>query len=272
MYKSKLAPLAVGLAMLLSIVHPEARADGDCTVRAATAAEQRSYSEAYALFLRVAPKAPDGWAATDNPRTDTVPALCSGPGAAPMRRHFSRSFHLESGQQERQDKAMQAYGAQMKDQQAKAAANQAESARIDAQIAVLMSKAQKAGAAQKIAEVEAVNLEMDALMKRKTALMGYDDAAAQAARIEAEASRDTEAQFSLRFEAPRGASRTGQPYKAAAGKAFLNAYEVKGNPTHDVRVYFDGTAQPATVQVVGDPARVRDLLDATDLKAMAAIH
>ena len=87
MYQSKLASVAVGLALLLSTVHPEVRADGVCTVRAATAAEKKSYADAYALFLRVAPKAPAGWASTDNPRTGATPVLCSDRGAAPLRMH-----------------------------------------------------------------------------------------------------------------------------------------------------------------------------------------
>ena len=100
--------------------------------------------------------------------------------------------------------------------------------------------------------------------------MGYDDIGAQTAKIEAEQSRDTEAHFSLRFDVPSSEPRTGQPYRTAAGKALLTAYEQKGNPTHDVRVSFQGAPQQATVVVVGDPARVRALLDATDLKAIAA--
>ena len=167
---------------------------------------------------------------------------------------------------------MRAYAAQMKNQQAKAAANQAESDAIDAQVAALSAKAQKAAAAQKFAEIEPLNKQIDALMKRKSALMGYDDASAQAAAIEAEASRDTDATFSLWFEVPKNEPRTGQAYRTTAGRALVNAYSDKVNPTHDVRIYFDGVPEQARVAVIGDPARVRGLLDATDLRAIAAFR
>ena len=261
---------APAVMLLLSVMNLGAWADGVCTARAPTAVEKKMYGDVYALFVRAAPPAPDGWQATDNPRTGTLPLLCVESGNAPIRRHFDRAFHLERGRQERDDRAVQAYSEQIKTQQAKAAANKAAVDSIDAKINVIIAKTQKAAAAQKFDEIEPLNIEMDKLMKQKAALMGYDDIGAQTAKVEAEQSRDTEASFSLRFDAPSSEPPTGQPYRTTAGKALLTAYEQKGNPTHDVRVSFQGVPQQATVVVIGDPARVRALLDATDLKAIAA--
>ena len=263
--------LILGL-VLSPILAFESRADGVCTPRVPTAIEKTTYANSHALFLRVAPKAPDGWTASDNPKTGTMPVLCRESGSQPVRRGFNRSFQLELGRQARDERAVQAYAAQMKNQQAKAAANKAESDAIDAQVAALSAKAQKAAAAQKFAEIEPLNMQIDALMKRKSALMGYDDASTQAAAIEAEAARDTEARFSLWFEVPKNEPRTGQAYRTAAGRALVTAYDDKGNATHDVRIYFDGAPEQARVTVTGDPARVRALVDATDLRAIAAFR
>ena len=165
---------------------------------------------------------------------------------------------------------MQAYTTQMENQQASAAANQAAIEAIDVKINALITKTQAAAAAQKFAEIEALNHRMEALMKQKASLMGIEEGSAQEASIEAEATRDTEATFSLWFEAPTSEPRSGKPYRTAAGTALLTAYDDKGNPTHGVRVFFNGAPQQARVMVVGDPVRVRGLLDATDLKTIAA--
>ena len=56
---------------------PAGLADGICTERPPTAAEKKSYGDAYALFLRAAPAAPDGWTASDQPANASMPALRS---------------------------------------------------------------------------------------------------------------------------------------------------------------------------------------------------
>ena len=260
------------LVLLLGLTQPQARADGMCTPRAPTAAESKSYAGAYALFLRVAPKAPDGWTSTENPATGEVPNLCQEFGSEPIRRHFGRSFHLERGRKEREEQAVQAYADMMKSQQARAAANQAASDAIDVKMNAIIVKVQEAATAQRFGEVEALNQQMDALMKQKSALMGVDEASAQSDRIAADQNRDTEASFSLWFEAPSREARSGKPYPTAAGKAYLTAYDDHGYPEHDVRIFFDSGPQQARVMAVGDPARVRELVDATDLQEIAAFR
>jgi hypothetical protein len=270
MHRAQLSAVAFTLTLLLSVLNPVARADGVCTPRDPTAVEKKSYADAYALFLRAAPRAPDGWTSTDHPATGTMPKLCREYGNPPVRRHFDRDFHLERGRQEREDEAVQAYTTQMENQQARAAANQAGIEAIDVKINALITKTQAAAAAQKFAEIEALNHQTETLMKQKASLMGFEEGSAREASIEAEATRDTEATFSLWFEAPTSEPRSGKPYRTAAGTALLTAYDDKGNPTHDVRVFFNGAPQQARVMVVGDPARVRGLLDATDLRTIAA--
>jgi hypothetical protein len=257
------------LVLLLTLTNPPVYADGICTPRAPTATETKSYADAYALFLRVAPKAPDGWTSIEYPATGEVPKLCQEWGNAPIRRHFDRSFHLERGRKEREEQAQQAYADLAKNLQSRAEANQAASDAIDVKVNALIGKVQEAATAQRFTEVEALNQQMDALMKQKSALMGYDEASAQSDRIAADQNRDTEASFSLWFEAPSRDARTGKAFPAAAGKAYLTAYDDHGNPRNDVRIFFDGGPQQARVKIGGDPARVRELLEATDLEAIA---
>ncbi|HEX5648393.1 MAG TPA: hypothetical protein VFX69_01955, partial [Steroidobacteraceae bacterium] len=66
--------------------------------------------------------------------------------------------------------------------------------------------------------------------------------------------------------------RTSAPYRTAAGKAWMTAYESGGNPEHLVFIEFGGSPEQAVVRVEGDPARVRALVDATDLKSIAAFR
>jgi hypothetical protein len=269
---AKRSSAVLALVLLLAFTNPPAHADGMCTPRAPTAAETKSYADAYALFLRVAPKAPDGWTSTENPSTGEIPGLCHESGNQPIRRHFDRSFHLERGRQERNDQAVQAYAEMMKSQQARAAASQAASDVIDVKMNAIIVKVQEAATAQRFGEVEMLNQQMDALMKQKAALIGVDVAGARSDRIAADQSRDTEASFSLWFEAPSSDARTGKVFPAAAGKAHLTAYDDHGYTEHDLRIFFDGGPQQARVKIEGDPARVRELLEATDLKAIAAFR
>jgi hypothetical protein len=152
------------------------------------------------------------------PPTGTMPTLCREYGNPLVRRHFDRDFHLERGRQEREEQAVQAYTTQMENQQARAAANRAAIEATDVKINALNTKTQAAAAAQKFAEIEALNHQMEALMKQKSSLMGIEEGSAQEASIEAEATRDTEATFSLWFEAPTSEPRSGKPYRTAVGR------------------------------------------------------
>lgn len=163
-----------------------------------------------------------------------------------------------------------AYTAMVQRQQAQAAANKAPIDAIDAKVRVVTAKVQEAAAAQRFGDIEALNQQLDALTQQRMKLAGYDQVEAESEQVEAEHSRDTEASFQLWFEAPRNEPRSGQPYRTSAGQAFLSAYDDKGNPRHDVQVYFAGAPEQARVQVTGTPERVRALLDAADLKAIAA--
>ena len=265
----RLSSLTLSLLLLASAPPPSALADGDCEPRPPTPGEAKTYAAAYELFLRVAPKAPEGWAAHDSPPTGAMPALCRGTS---VRRGFQRAFSRDSDRQARDDQAVQAYRDMAELQQAKAASNQAQIDAIDAKINALSAQVQQAAAAQRFGEIEALNQQMDTLMKQRMALAGYDQLDAQSEQIEAEHSRDADARFSLWFETPRKEPRTGQPYRTSAGQAYLSAFEDKGNPRHDVHVYFAGGAEQARVQVSGAPERVRALLDATDLKSIAAFR
>jgi hypothetical protein len=166
----------------------------------------------------------------------------------------------------------QAYATMMEQQRAKAAANQAAADAIDTKINALNLEVQAAATAQKFDQIEPLTKQIDALMKQKMALTGVDDIQAQSDRIEAEATRDTQASFALYFEPPKSEPQDGAPYRTVAGRGRVNAYERKGNPTHLVFIEFGGSPEQAVVRVEGDPARVRALVDATDLKSIAAFR
>lgn len=268
----RLSPVAVTLAFIAASAPPPARADGDCVPRPPTPAESKAYTASRELFLRVAPKAPEGWAAHDSPSTDEVPALCQGSEGEPIRRSFQREFTREGDRQARDDRAMQAYQDMANRQQARQAANQSRIDAIDAQIQALTAQVQQAAAAQRFGDIDVLNQKIDALMKQRMVLAGHDQLDAQTEQIEAAHSLDTDATFQLWFEAPRSEPPSGQSYRTAAGRAYSSAYEDKGNPRQDVRVYFPGPAERAHVKVSGAPERVRALLDATDLTAIAAFR
>ena len=263
----RLTLAAVAFGIVAQLHCPAALADGDCTARPPTATEKKLHGDAFALFQRVSPKAPDGWKATDT--GGTLSTLCVG---SQLRRGFNRSFALEQGRAERDQKAQQAYAAMMEQQRAKAAANQAAADAIDAKINALMLKVQAAATAQKFDQIEPLNMQIDALTKQKMALMGVNDMQAQSDRIAAEAERDTHASFALYFEPPKNEPQDGAPYRTVAGRARVAAYESKGNPEHLVFIEFGGLPEQAVVRVEGDPARVRALVDATDLKSIAAFR
>ena len=258
--------------VLTSALGAAAHGDSVCTPRPLTAAEVRSYSAAYDLFVRVAPRAPDGWTSTDSPPNGDMPTLCAEYANDTVRRSFGRDFQLERGRAEREAQAVQAYTDMAKAQQAKAAANQKAIDAIDAEINGLNAQVQAAATAQRFAEIEPLSQKIDALTQRRSALMGYGEVDALSAQIESDQSRDSDASFSLRIEAPANETREGRPYRTVAGKAYVTSYDDKGNPRDDVTIYFDGTRQPARVRVTGDPARVRALVDATDLEAIAAVR
>jgi hypothetical protein len=246
------------------------RADGVCTERPATAVERKAYGDAYALFQRVAPGAPEGWTATDQPADGRLPTLCQEIDG-PIRRSFGRTFELERGRAERSEQAQQAYLTMMERQRAKAAANQAASADIDARINALTLEVQAAAAARKFDQIDSLSRQIEALTQQKMALTGASDLQAQADRIEADATRDTSAAFALYFE-KSGNAADGAPYPTAAGRGRVSSYDDRGSPRHLVFIEFDGALERAVVRVEGDPARVRALVDASDLGSVAAFE
>ena len=139
---------------LVAITPAAALADGDCTPRPPTAAETQLYAAAYQLFQRVAPGAPDGWAAHDSPPTGAMPVLCGGSASAPLPRGFQRDYARESDQQVRDAAAVHSYTDIARQQQATAAANQAKIDAVDAKVKVLNEKVQQAATAQRFAEID----------------------------------------------------------------------------------------------------------------------
>jgi len=263
---------ALAAAVVISVVFPRlVSADGDCVPRPATAAEKNAYDEAYAVFIRAAPAAPAGWSFTDSPAAGTIPLFCQGTEGTPFRRSFSRQFQLEQGRQERQDQAVAGYTDMAKKSQDMQAKNQDAIAVIDARINARMEQVQKAIAAQRFGDIEGINVEIEKLMQQKSELMGMGDVDATSEKIEADAKRDTDASFQLSFEEPPAEPREGEPYTTSAGRARVVAYDDKGVAYNDVTIDFDSRLpERPVVRVHGDPARVRALIDAADLKGITA--
>jgi hypothetical protein len=271
MNRTRLLSAAVFLG-LVAVTPAPALADGDCTPRPPTAAETQVYAAAYQLFQRVAPGAPDGWAAHDSPPTGAMPVLCGGSASAPLPRGFQRNYARDSDQQARDAEAVHSYADIARQQQATAAANQAKIDAVDAKIKVLNDKVQQAATAQRFAEIDPLNQQIEALVNERVKLAGYDQLDQQAQQIEADHSRDTEASFHLWFEAPRNEERSGQPYRTSAGQGYATTYDDTGNPHQDVLILFAGSPQQACVRVSGSPQRVRALVDGADLKTIAAFR
>jgi len=259
-------------ALIAMVAARLALADGDCVARAATAAEKKSYDDAYALFLRSAPAAPAGWTSSDSPKAGVMPVLCQGTEGQAVRRGFTRHFQLDEGRQQRQDRAVAGYTDMMKKSQEMQAKNQVAIAALDAKISANMERAQNAAAAQRFGDIETINIETEKLMQQKVVLMGIGDIEATSERIEADEKRDTEASFQLSFEEPPAGPREGEPYTTSAGRARVSAYDDKGVSYNDVTIDFDSKlAERPVVRVHGDPERVRALLDAADLGTINAL-
>jgi hypothetical protein len=268
--RKSMGPLAA--AALACLWGPlAAHAECGCETRPATAAEKRVYDDAYALFLKAAPAAPAGWSFTDSPEPGQVPVFCVDVANPPVPRSFTRQFQLEEGRQERQDQAMAAYSDMAQKSQDMQAKNAAAIAALDAKINANVERVQKAAEAQRFGDIEAINAENEKLMQQKFALMGIGDTDATSEKIEADTKRDADASFQLTFEEPPAEPRQGDPYRTSAGHARVAAYDDKGVAYNDVTIDFDSMfAQRPVVRVHGDPARVRALLDAADLRSIAA--
>jgi len=239
----------------------------DCVTVVPSAADKKSYADAYALFLKAVPAAPSGWTAEDTPGDAELTSVCAG-GGGPTR-HFVRKFSNTSDPAERMNQASAASEAAMKRQQEREAMNKSKIEALDAKLAKTMERVQKAASAGDSETIDSASQELDRLMKEKDALMGSSDAQAEQEGIQAQFERDTVATFILSFstEGDPGLFEP-RPYKTVAGRALVAETENRGVPSHRVHVSFPPSRM--TAEFEGDPKRVRMLVDATDLKALAA--
>jgi hypothetical protein len=81
-----------------------------------------------------------------------------------IQRCFMRSFHLERGRKDREDKTMVAYADQGERIQAQQEANKAEIAAVDGKIEALIKITVEAAAAGKYNQIEAMNVQPQALI------------------------------------------------------------------------------------------------------------
>jgi hypothetical protein len=239
----------------------------DCVTVAPSAADKKSYADAYALFLKAAPAAPSGWAVEDTPSDARLTSVCAG-GGGPSR-HFVRNFANTSDSAERMNQAKAASQAASQRQQEREATNKSKIEALDAKLAKAMDSVQKAATAGDGDKIESASEELNRILAEKGALMGSSDAQAEQEGIQAQFERDASATFVLSFstEGEPGLSEP-KPYKTVAGRALVAELDNRGVPAQRVHVSFPPSR--LTAEFEGDPKRVRSLVDATDLKALAA--
>jgi len=256
---------SIVLSLLVGLSYGQL-AYADCVTVAPTAADRKTYAEAYALFLKAVPAAPSGWTAEDTPGDAQLTSVCAG-GDGPSR-HFVRKFSNTSDSTARMNQAMAASQAAAERQQEREAMNKSKIEALDAKMAKAMETVQKAATLGDSEKIDSASQELDRLLKEKDALMGGSAAQADQEAIQAQFERDTVATFILSFSTGGDPGLyEPKPYKTLAGRALVAETENRGVPSHRVHVSFPPSRM--TAEFEGDPKRVRMLVDATDLKALA---
>jgi hypothetical protein len=266
------SPRILQIATLASMVLTVARVtSADCTaiLRSPNAAEKKIYADAFALFQRVAPAPPSGWEARDSPDSDLLKEVCANRGEQIVRWTFSRSFVRTDNERQRATAQRQVEGV-VQDAEAARKANQAKLADVDRQIDAVTKRMQTLASAQKFAEMEAAGAELERLMDEKQQLMGLAGQEKAMSAIDAQASKDTRATFSLTVNETSVDTARMKPLATPAGKGFRRDYQSGGNPQSELLVIVPPSAVRGSGQLVlrsqGDPSRAEALLAAA-LKA-----
>ena len=269
MAKSRALPLALLLGAAIAVAPRVVLAD--CApVRPATAEEKTIYADGYALFQRVAPPAPAGWEMSDAQKNGALIEVCAGATEKVIEHRFSRSYALKEGMEARQAEAQKKMAAVLQASQATAEANQAKMADIMKRMQALQAKAQELVAAKKYPELEALGKQQEALQQESMKLMNVGAQEAAMNAIDAEARRDTGAQFSLMLNTTSLSTDDFAPVTVGTLRAFRQLVPAEGaSPaTADLIVVLNPTAQGPknALHISGDPARAEALLRAAKLQ------
>ena len=97
---------ALATVALTVVAEDVASAQCDVGLRAPTAEEQKFYADAFAQFQKIAPPAPAGWTARDEPSTGVRKEVCAAPGKPYLLASFSRGYNR--GAQEVRERQVEA--------------------------------------------------------------------------------------------------------------------------------------------------------------------
>ena len=259
------------LAVVMLAVARIASAQCDGPERAPTAAEAKAYADGFALFQRIAPKAPSGWTATDSRKDPVVTFICDSSLYNFRRWSFSRTFNRSDAEmQARGDAALKRTEAVRAQADARNKSKEARLADLDRRQAELARRVEAAAAKQDMAALAAISEESNKLAGEREALMTDKVADAEMTAIDAEVTRDQTAQFTLIYgETDVTISGAYKPRATAVGKGYRqDSSDTSGNPHTDLVVVLPAVASApgqTVVRINGDPARCDALLRATKL-------
>jgi hypothetical protein len=259
----------VSVVMLSAARMATAQCDGP--KRPPTAAEAKAYADGFAMFQRIAPKAPAGWTATDDRKEPTVTFICESPLYNFTRWSFSRTFNRSQAEmQARGDSALKKTEAVRARADARNKTKEAKLADLDRRQAELAKRVEAAAGQQNIAAFAAISEESNKLAAEREALMTDSAAETEMTAIDAELTRDQTAQFTMIYgETNVAMSNAYKPMASALGKGYRQDYqESNGNPHADLVVVLPpvaGVPGQTVVRISGDPARADALIKGTKL-------
>ena len=241
---------------------------GDCpgTIRPATAEEKRKYADGFTAFKRMAPPAPAGWDVTDSPNDGVLTEVCD---MGVSKWSFSRQFTRIEGAEARRQASERGAEATAQKAEALQKANEAKLADLQRQMEALTKKMIDLAAAGKVAEIDAAHQQMAKLAEQQQKLMGLEELDAATEAINAAATRDIRAGFSITIGETDLRTEGYTPFAAPAGKGYRQDYDNHGNPEVNLMVVLNPTATRSGYTVVhinGDTARAEALLKATTLR------
>ena len=242
------------------------------TKRPPTAAEAKAYADGFALFQRIAPKAPAGWTAEDSTKEPVITFICESPSSNFTRWSFSRTFNRSQAEmQARGDSALKKTEDVRARADARNKAKEAKLADLDRRQEDVVKRIEAAANAQNVTALTALSEENNKLAAERETLMSDSAAETEMTAIDAEVTRDQTAQFTMIYgETKVAMSSAYKPMASAVGKGYRQDYEEKnGNPFSDLLVVLPpvaGAPGQTVVHITGDPARADALLKGMKLR------
>ena len=268
---SRIAAISVVSVLMLSVTRM-ATAQCDGPKRPPTAAEAKAYADGFALFQRIAPKAPAGWTASDDRKEPVITFICASKTYNFTRWSFSRTFNRSQAEmQARGDAALKKMEAVRARADARNKAKEAKLADLDRRQADLAKRIEAATGQQNFAALAVISEQNNKLAAEREALMTDSVAETEMTAIDAEVTRDQTAQFTMIYgETNVAMSNAFKPMASAVGTGYRQDYqESNGNPHADFVVVLPplaGVPGQTVVRISGDPARADALLNGTKLR------